>query len=68
MGIQGRLKNLQTGRTLTKADIEWLKNKFNQIDGWKDTAVTKFAEIDGLLEQAKTKIIEHEQRIKELEK
>lgn len=67
MGIQGRIKNLQSGRTLTEKEIQWLKDKFNQIDGWKDKAVDKFTEIDNLLDQAKQKIIEHEQRIRELE-
>ena len=74
MGIQGRLKNLQSSREITKEDIQWLKDnfndiddKFNQIKDWKDLAVAKFEEIDGLLEQARTKLIDHEQRIRELE-
>jgi len=68
MGIQGKIKNLQNNRTLTDKEIEWLKNKFAQIDGWKDTAVSKFAEIDGLLQLARGKILDHEARIKELKK
>ena len=73
-GLQGKVKELQNSRTLSDREVRILKNKFadiednfDQIKKWKDIAVTKFNEIDDKLELAKAKIIEHEQRIKELE-
>ena len=68
MGIQGKLKDLNNNRTLSDEEVKLLKDKFNQISDWKDAAVAKFAEIDDLLNLARTKIINHENRIKELEK
>ena len=54
-------------RVLTDEEIKLLKDKFSQIESWKDAAITKLLEIDYLLSQAKAKLIDHEKRIKELE-